>query len=137
MHNLQDNERDNAQNSQNSAAAKPNKHKKLKRRTKRRSHIVDLIKLAAFSVLLVYSVGTIISTQADIAEQKAAVEKLQDEIAETKTENDEYQRLLGSDILNGEAEYGENEEDYMLSAAIERGYAYPREIRFYPKNHVE
>lgn len=137
MHNLQDNERDNAQNSQNSAAAKPNKHKKLKRRTERRSHIVDLIKLAAFSVLLVYSVGTIISTQADIAEQKAAVEKLQDEIAETKRENDEYQRLLGSDILNGEAEYGENEEDYMLSAAIERGYAYPREIRFYPKNHVE
>ena len=59
--------------------------------------------------------------------QKAAIEKLKNEITETQQENDEYQRLL-----NAGDEY-----EYMLSAAIERGYAYPRERRFYPKNNLE
>ena len=94
---------------------------KSKKHGKRRSPI------SAFTLLLVYSVSVIISTQADIAEQKAAIEKLKNEITETQQENDEYQRLL-----NAGDEY-----EYMLSAAIERGYAYPRERRFYPKNNLE
>ena len=47
------------------------KRKKARRIRKRRSLLFDFLKLAAFSVLLVYSVGVIISTQADIAQQEA------------------------------------------------------------------
>lgn len=98
-----------------------------KKHGKRRSPFLDLVKISAFTLLLVYSVSVIISTQADIAEQKAAIEKLKDEITETQQENDEYQRLLSAG----------DEYEYMLSVAIERGYAYPRERRFYPKNNLE
>ncbi len=91
---------------------------------KKRSHFADLFKLAAFTLVLVYAVGTIISTQADIAEQKATIERLQAEIIETRQENDEYLRILNET----------DEREYMLTVAVERlGYAYPREIRFYIK----
>ena len=103
------------------------KRTKARRIRKRRSLLFDFLKLAAFSVLLVYSVGVIISTQADIAQQEAAIEKLEEEIAQTQRENDEYTRLLAD----------KDETEYMLSAAIERGYAYPREVRFYPKNILD
>lgn len=94
--------------------AKPNK--------RRRSHIADLIKLALFILLLVYSVGVIIQTQADIAEQKNQIEKLRADINETREANDEYQRILNTD----------DEEEYMFTVAVEKlGYAYPRERRFY------
>lgn len=103
--------------------------KKVKKtlKKKRRSSFADLLRLTVFSLLLIYCLGVIISTQADIAEQKSAIEKLQAEITEARQENDEYERLLSS----------KDEYDYMLSAAIERGYAYPREVRFYAKNNVE
>lgn len=91
---------------------------------KRRSHFADLFKLAVFTLVLVYSVSTIISTQADIAEQKATIERLKQEIIETRQENDEYLRILNST----------DEQEYMLTVAVERlGYAYPRETRFYAK----
>ncbi len=93
-------------------------------RTKRRSPFLDLIKLAVFTLLLLFSVSEIVSTQAEISEQKAMIERLNAEIEETKAENDEYLRILGA----------ENEEDYMLTIAVEKlGYAYPREIRFYAR----
>ncbi len=95
-----------------------------KNEKKRRSAFFDFVKLAVFTLLLLYSVSEIVSTQAEIAEQKTMIEKLQAEIEETKQENDEYLRILGSD----------NEEEYMLTIAVERlGYAYPRERRFYAK----
>ena len=103
------------------------KRKKARRIRKLCSLLIDFLKLAAFSALLVYSVGVIISTQADIAQQEAAIEKLEEEIAQTQRENDEYTRLLAD----------KDETEYMLSAAIERGYAYPREVRFYPKNILD
>ncbi len=103
------------------------RRKKSRRLKKHRSHFFDFLKLAAFSVLLVYSVGVIVSTQADIAEQESSIERLKQEIAEAQMENDEYSRLLADN----------DEEEYMLSAAIARGYAYPRETRFYPKNNLE
>ncbi len=91
---------------------------------KKRSHFADLFKLAVFTLVLVYSVSTIISTQADIAEQKATIERLKQEIIETRQENDEYLRILNST----------DEQEYMLTVAVERlGYAYPRETRFYAK----
>ena len=91
---------------------------------KRRSHFADLVKLALFILVLVYSVGVIIQTQADIAEQKSQIEKLKAEINETREENDEYQRILNTD----------DEEEYMFTVAVEKlGYAYPRERRFYAK----
>ncbi len=82
------------------------------------------IKLIFFSTLLVYAASVIINTQAEIAEQKATIEKLEAEIVEAQQENDEYTRLLSDD----------DEYEYMLSAAIERGYAYPRETRYYAKS---
>lgn len=91
---------------------------------KRRSHLADLVKLALFILVLVYSVGLIIQTQADIAEQKNQIEKLRAEINETREANDEYQRILNTD----------DEEEYMFTVAVEKlGYAYPRERRFYAK----
>ncbi|MCC8130436.1 MAG: hypothetical protein LUC38_04020 [Oscillospiraceae bacterium] len=81
-------------------------------------------KLVFFSTLLVYAASVIINTQAEIAEQKATIEKLEAEIVEAQQENDEYVRLLGDD----------DEYEYMLSAAIARGYAYPRETRYYAKS---
>lgn len=91
---------------------------------KRRSHFGDLVKLALFALVLVYSVGLIIQTQADIAEQKTQIEKLKDEIIETRQANDEYQRILNT----------ADEEEYMFTVAVEKlGYAYPRERRFYAK----
>ena len=91
---------------------------------KRRSHFADLVKLALFILVLVYSVGVIIQTQADIAEQKTQIEKLKAEINETREANDEYQRILNTD----------DEEEYMFTVAVEKlGYAYPRERRFYAK----
>lgn len=95
---------------------KPNK--------KRRSHFADLVKLTLFILVLAYSVTVIIQTQADIAEQRAQLEKLQEQINETRQENDEYQRILNTD----------DEEEYMFTVAVEKlGYAYPRERRFYAK----
>lgn len=101
----------------NSRSVKPTKRKS-------NSKLAHFAKLALFLTLLVYSAGVIISTQADIAEQKAEIEKLEAEIVEAQQTNDEYTRLL-----NDSDEY-----EYMLSAAIARGYAYPRETRFYVKN---
>ncbi|MCD7772125.1 MAG: hypothetical protein LUH23_08595 [Oscillospiraceae bacterium] len=82
------------------------------------------VQLIFFSTLLVYAASVIINTQAEIAEQKATIEKLEAEIVEAQQENDEYTRLLSDD----------DEYEYMLSAAIERGYAYPRETRYYAKS---
>ena len=91
---------------------------------RRRSHLADLFKLTLFVLILVYSVGVIIRTQADIAEQRMQIEKLNQEITETRQENDEYQRILKTT----------DEEEYMFTVAVEKlGYAYPRERRFYAK----
>lgn len=91
---------------------------------KRRTPLFDLVKLGLFILLLVYSVGEIIETQANNAEMKVQKEKLQAEITETIQANDEYRRVLNID----------DEEEYMFTVAVEKlGYAYPRERRFYAK----
>ena len=92
---------------------------------KRRSYFAaDLFKLALFVVVIAFAVNSIISTQADIAEQRTQIEKLTAEINEKTQENDEYRRILNT----------EDEEEYMFTVAVEKlGYAYPRERRFYAK----
>lgn len=91
---------------------------------RRRSHLMDLFKLCLFVLVLIYAVALIIQTQADIAEQRMQIEKLQAEITETRQQNDEYQRILKTT----------DEEEYMFTVAVEKlGYAYPRERRFYSK----
>ena len=91
---------------------------------KHKSHFADLVKLALFVLILIFAVSSIISTQADIAEQRTQIEKLTAEINETMQENDEYRRILNT----------EDEEEYMFTVAVEKlGYAYPRERRFYAK----
>lgn len=91
---------------------------------KKRSPFADFLKLAVFTLLLLFAVGRIVSTQADIAEQKVTIAKLEAQIEDAKAEHDEYMRILGA----------ENDEDYMLTVAVERlGYAYPNERRFYAR----
>lgn len=92
---------------------------------KRRSHFADLFKLALFALVLVYAVGLIIQTQADIAEQRSQIDKLNADIISMRQANDEYQRILKT----------ADEEEYMFTVAVEKlGYAYPRERRFYAKS---
>lgn len=92
---------------------------------KRRSALLDLFKLAFFVIILAYSVGLIIQTQADIAEQRTQIDKLKEDITETRQVNDEFRRILNTD----------DEEEYMFTVAVEKlGYAYPRERRFYAKS---
>lgn len=92
---------------------------------KRRSYIGDLFKLTIFALVLVYAVGLIISTQADIAEQRNQIDKLKAEIVDMRQANDEYQRILKT----------ADEDEYMFTVAVEKlGYAYPRERRFYAKS---
>lgn len=96
----------------------------LEPRRKHKSHFGALIKLIFFALILVYTVGLIIQTQADIAEQRTQIDKLQAEIVETQQANDEYQRILNTT----------DEREYMFTVAVEKlGYAYPRERRFYAK----
>ncbi len=97
----------------------------MAKKPKRRSVFLDLVKLAVFTLLLVFSVSEIVSTQAEIAEQKEMIADLSAEIEEAKAVNDEYLRILGA----------ANDEDMMLTIAVEElGYAYPRERRFYARN---
>lgn len=80
--------------------------------------------LIFFIGFMVVTVSQIIQIQADIAEKRTAIDKLNADIIEMRQENDEYQRILNTT----------DEEQYMFTVAVEKlGYAYPRERRFYPK----
>lgn len=80
----------------------------------------------AVAALLVYSLATIISQQAQIAQLKKESSVIEKKITAAKQLNDEYTRLLSSD----------DEAEYMEKIAIEKlGYAYPNERRFYIVNN--
>ncbi|MCD7784304.1 MAG: hypothetical protein LUH18_01765 [Oscillospiraceae bacterium] len=111
-------------NAKDARTDRPKSRKQLKSMHKQSHKAGRFVQLVFFSTLLVYAASVIINTQAEIAEQKATIEKLEAEIVEAQQENDEYIRLLSDD----------DEYEYMLSAAIERGYAYPRETRYYAKS---
>ena len=84
--------------------------------------VVRIITAIAVFGLIIYSVFSIISQQAQIAQLRKQSEELSAQITEAKQQNDEYIRLLSSD----------DEAEYMERIAIERlGYAYPNERRFY------
>lgn len=99
----------------------------IRKSRKRHSAFGDFIKIAIFSIFLIYVVNVIISNQANIAEQKAEIVKLKEEVAQAQQVNDEYNRLL-----NSKSEY-----EYMREAAFEHGYAFPWEIRFFPISNPE
>lgn len=97
-----------------SAVFEPTKEKK--------SRVIKFLTVAAVFCLIIYSVFTIISQQAQIAQLKKQSEDLSAKITEAKQQNDEYIRVLSSD----------DEAEYIERIAIERlGYAYPNERRFY------
>ena len=93
------------------AAAKP-----------RRSRVVRLLVFLAIICLLGYSVYTIVSQQAQVAQLRKESAEISKKITAAKQQNDEYVRLLKSD----------DEDEYMKRIAIEKlGYAYPNEKRYY------
>ena len=86
--------------------------------------VSKIVKIIFFTVLIVYTLQVLISTRAEVAAQNLEAEKIMAEISELKQQNDEYLRLIGKS----------DKSDYMFAAAIERGYAFPGEIRFYAKS---
>ena len=66
--------------------------------------------------------GSIISTQATLAEKREELHELEMKTEEMRSQNEEYQRLFNADDINS----------YKEKLAIENmNYAYPNEIRFY------
>lgn len=114
-----------AANQGTAGSSSPSRTVKRKKRT--RSMLLDLVKIAAFCVFLICSLNVIITSQAKIADQRAQIERLQQIKDEEQKTQDELKRLLGA----------ADEYEYMLEAAINRGYAYPRERRFYPKSNPD
>lgn len=96
----------------------------MKNKSKSKHSFVSFLMLIFFIGFMVVTVSQIIQIQADIAEKRTAIDKLNADIIEMRQENDEYQRILNTT----------DEEQYMFTVAVEKlGYAYPRERRFYPK----
>ncbi|MBR1561665.1 MAG: septum formation initiator family protein [Ruminococcus sp.] len=88
----------------------------------KKSRLVRLLLVLAVLLLLGYSVFTIVSQQAQVAQLRKESADIQKKITAAKQQNDEYVRLLKA----------ENEEEYMERLAIENlGYAYPNEKRYY------
>ena len=109
------------------AARTENKRPAVKKYKKRSTAFWDFLKIACFSVFLIYAVNVIITNQAHMAEQRAEIAKLKEEKAIAQQISDEYNRLLNS----------RSEHEYMREAAFEHGYAFPWEKRFFPINNPE
>lgn len=103
-------------------SAKPHKSGR-----KRSTAFWDFLKIACFSVFLIYTLNVIISNQDHIAEQKAEIARLTEEKTIAQQISDEYNRLLNA----------KTEQEYMREAAFEHGYAFPWEKRFFPVNNPE
>ena len=81
----------------------------------------SIIKLAFFAFVL-YALISIITVQVDISDKKEHLASLQNDAAELKEKNAEYERLLDVN----------DEKEYMKRIAMDKlGYAYPNEIRYY------
>lgn len=89
-----------------------------------KTSVGKIVKAIFFAVLIIYTLQVLISTRAEVAAQNLEAEKISAQISELKQQNDEYLRLIGKS----------DKSDYMFAAAIERGYAFPGEIRFYAKS---
>lgn len=96
-----------------------NKEAQAARPKRRLGHVIAFV---ALFCLIVYSVFTIISQQAQIVQLRKQSEELSAKITEQEQKNDEYNRLLSAG----------DEAEYMERIAVEQlGYAYPNERRFY------
>ncbi|MBR6045560.1 MAG: septum formation initiator family protein [Ruminococcus sp.] len=86
---------------------------------KRLGHVIAFV---AIFCLIIYSIFTVISQQAQIVSLKKQSDELSAQITEQEQKNDEYNRLLSTG----------DEAEYMKRVAVEQlGYAYPNERRFY------
>lgn len=101
--------------------------KNSSRRKSAGTPFVDLLVFVAFVLFLVFLIGKIIDSNDKITEQQAMLNRLNEQYAEVQQTHDELERLLGNSEDN----------DFMLEAAISRGYSYPRERRFFPKSNLE
>ena len=94
--------------------------KKKNEDTKKGLFNSGLVKL--FTAVFVLSCfAIIIVTNKDCAEKQKELDVIEEKIAACELENADLQRILDSDDLS----------PYMERSAIERGYAYPDERRFY------
>lgn len=94
-----------------------------KKKSKRKNNgLVNVAFTFVIVFLIIYAIISIITQQAEIAEQETQLQQIRDEITAAEQENDEYVRLLSS----------EDEKAYMERIAIERmGYGYANERRYY------
>jgi cell division protein FtsL len=85
----------------------------------------DVFKSVIVTIMIITGLacfGSIISTQATLAEKREELHELEMKTEEMKSQNEEYQRLFNADDINS----------YKEKLAIENmNYAYPNEIRFY------
>lgn len=98
------------------------KQLKAENRRKKGGPVTRLIVSCAGAAVLIYSVGSFVITEADIAEKKKKLDALEAKAAELDAQNEEYKAILAED----------DERAYMEKIASEvLGYAYPNERRFY------
>ena len=92
---------------------------------KKKKEEKDVLKGATVTIMIIAGLacfGSIISTQATLAEKLEELHELEMKTEEIKSQNEEYQRLFNADDINS----------YKEKLAIENmNYAYPNEIRFY------
>lgn len=108
-----------------SVKARKNKQaqKQLSSLKKKKSNpLLSFIGKISGLAFVLYCIGSIISTQYQIAEKQKELDRLEAKAKELETVNDEYQSILNE----------EDEQKYMERIAMEvLGYAYPTERRFY------
>ncbi len=98
------------------------KELKAEKRRKTGGPFMHMMVLMAGAAFVVYSLCSIVSTQADIAEKKQELAVLKEKAAELEIANEEYSAILAED----------DERAYMERIAVDvLGYAYPNERRFY------
>ncbi|MBP0978030.1 MAG: hypothetical protein J6P89_07650 [Oscillospiraceae bacterium] len=92
---------------------------------KKKKEEKDVLKGITVTIMIIAGLacfGSIISTQATLAEKREELHELEMKTEEIKSQNEEYQRLFNADDINS----------YKEKLAIENmNYAYPNEIRFY------
>ena len=98
---------------------------------KKKKEEKDVLKGATVTIMIIAGLacfGSIISTQATLAEKREELHELEMKTEEIKSQNEEYQRLFNADDINS----------YKEKLAIENmNYAYPNEIRFYETNQED
>ncbi len=94
------------------------------KKAKRKFNFGRIISIAVIIAGIIITFSEYTKTRAQKEAHNIEAEKLMADISDLKQQNDEYLRLISNS----------DQEGYMLSAAIERGYAFPGETRYYAKS---